>query len=56
MEKYILHLTEQQVDLIYNALEFYPAHLVSSQGKEKAECFKKLKRSISNLPTLDKQG
>ena len=54
MEKYILHLTEQEIDHIYNALEFYPAHLVSSQGKEKAECFKKLKRKFSNQPTLDK--
>ena len=56
MKKHILHLTEQQVDHIYNALEFYPAHLVVNQGKEKSECFKELKRNISNLTTLDKQG
>lgn len=54
MENHILHLNEQEVDLIYHALESYPAHLV--KGKEKSECFRELKRKIANLPTLEAQN
>jgi len=54
MENHILHLAEQEIDLIYHALEYYPAHLV--KGKEKSECFRELKRKITNLPTLEAQG
>ena len=48
MEKHTLQLTEQEVDIIYHALESYPAHLRKNSAVHRA-----LQRKIVALPELN---